>query len=376
MNQITNRQSTLNQVMAGIEKEQWRVEQMLPPDLPFERFQANVLNALRSNPSVLDATPKSLIESCMKAAYDGLRIDGREAAIVTRDMTFNRNKPHEQKVTIATYMPMAFGLIQQIYRGGEVVSMFADVIRENDKYQVLRGTAPGIYHEPLLTGERGSIIAAYSVATLKSGAVSYELLDRNDLADIRGAATTKNVWEGWAGEMSKKSAIRRHRKTLPLGDRDIVIRDSEETDVYGLDGKPEEALPMPTQRPAAPTRAQIAQQAGSESGVDMDLEEEGAVIDQEEKPKEKAKPKPKKQASSEPEKMNSRDDAIPEDEAAWRAWSEGLMNEITAAGSQDEVNAIAKREEVRLKVATTERSGFIRGLISDRLTDFAMGEER
>ena len=129
-NRSQSRGATLERVMGGIETQKWRVQQLLPPDLPFERFHGNVLNALRSNAAVLDAEPNSILEACMKAAYDGLRIDGREAAIVTHETTFGRNTKSERKVLLATYFPMAFGLIQQCYRGGEVASMYADVIRE------------------------------------------------------------------------------------------------------------------------------------------------------------------------------------------------------------------------------------------------------
>src|SRR3546814_19696043 len=76
------------------------------------------------------------------------------------------------------------------------------------------------------------IFGAYSVATLKGGYKTFEILDRNDLADIKSAAKTKKVWDRWGGEMSKKSAVRRHRKTLPLGDRDLVINDSEAAELY------------------------------------------------------------------------------------------------------------------------------------------------
>src|SRR3546814_13165314 len=86
---------------------------------------------------------------------------------------------------------------------------------------VRRGTNSGIEHEINLNDARGEIVGAYSVATLKGGYKTFEILDRNDLADIKSAARTKKVWDRWGGEMSKKSAVRRHRKTLPLGDRDL-----------------------------------------------------------------------------------------------------------------------------------------------------------
>ena len=367
-NRVQTRTSTLKRVMEGIDKQQWRVKQLLPPDLPFERFHGNVFNALRSNAAVLDAQPNSIIEACMKAAYDGLRIDGREAAIVTHETTFDRNTDKERKVTLATYFPMAFGLIQQCYRGGEVVSMYADVIKENDFYDVQRGTNPGILHKPLLTGERGEIIAAYSVATLASGAVTFELLDRKDLTDIRGAAKAQNVWKSWPGEMSKKSAIRRHRKTLPIGERDIIIRDSEETDLFVDDKDQPQQLPAAAGQTAAPTRQQIAAQINTEAGADMDVDEgTGEVIEQQEQ-------KPAKKREQKQARQDDPTEQLPEDEDAWRAWSASVQDEIAKAPSSDAVNEIAKREEKRLTAASKDRADFIRDLISDRLTDFLTGE--
>src|SRR3546814_19852729 len=73
-----------------------------------------------------------------------------------------------------------------------------------------------------LNDARGEIVGAYSVATLKGGYKTFEILDRNDLADIKSAAKTKKVWDRLGGEMSKTSAVRRPRTTLPLGDRDPV----------------------------------------------------------------------------------------------------------------------------------------------------------
>src|SRR3546814_7573865 len=79
---------------------------------------------------------------------------------------------------------MAFGLIQQVLRGGEVVAIEVEVIRQNDHYIVRRGTNSGIEHEINLNDARGEIVGAYSVATLKGGYKTFEILDRNDIAEI------------------------------------------------------------------------------------------------------------------------------------------------------------------------------------------------
>src|SRR3546814_6133172 len=76
-----------------------------------------------------------------------------------------------------------------------------------------------------LNDARGEIVGAYSVATLKGGYKTFEILDRNDLADVQSAAKTKKAWDRWGGEMSTKSAVRPPRKSLPPGDRDLVIHE-------------------------------------------------------------------------------------------------------------------------------------------------------
>jgi recombination protein RecT len=366
-NIATTRANTLNRVLDELGNREEMILGMLPPDLPLERFRANVTNALRSNAKLLDCEPNSLVQACMKAAYDGLRIDGREAVIVEYETTFNKGKPGERKVKLAQYMPMAFGLIQQVYRGGEVASMYAEVIREGDEYHVQRGTNPGIHHVPSMKGG-GKILAAYSVATLKSGATTFEFLTRFDLDDIRKAAQTDKVWNRWEGEMSKKSAVRRHRKTLPLGDRDIVIRDAEAEELYPEMRAPGIGHNQPPGFQPMPTRQAIASRQGTEAGAPLDLEDDdrdAVVIDQREKPA--AKDKPKK---TQPRKDGA-DSELPADDGEWHLWVQGVDKAVVDATDADAVNAIAQREEARLKAAPKEHADYLRGLIADRLTDFA-----
>ena len=373
------RNTTMNQVMEQLGNRAHEISNMLPQDLPIDRFQANVLNALRNTPSILDCTAASIIKSCMKAAYDGLRLDGREAALVVHENTYGKGS-EARKVKEAQYFPMAFGLNQQILRGGEVTSIYADVIYENDEYMVQRGTNAGIHHIPNLTMARGKPLAAYSVAKLKSGDITFELLTRQDIADIRGSAKTKNVWERWEGEMWKKSATRRHRKTLPLGERDIIIRDAEQDDMFDLGDQ--NRLPAPDQRQQErPTRAAIADQQGTESGAAMDLghDEDGVIIEQGEQQAkggqatQRAEPDQQTQnATAEQEGAGETVDCPGTDEE-WSLWSQDIEADLLKAETADIVNEIAKREEKRLAAATKGRADYIRGLITDKLADILTG---
>src|SRR3546814_5704400 len=85
--------------------------------------------------------------------------------------------------------------------------------------------------------------------------------------------------------MSKKAAVRRHRKTLPLGDRDLVINDSEAAELYGDIDPGRESLPAPSHQRERPTREgarqAIENRQGTEGGAPMDLDhdEDGVVIE-------------------------------------------------------------------------------------------------
>lgn len=367
----------LKTVLKALNARKDEIEAVLPPDLPFDRFHATVNQALRNNPDLFRGTVVSIINACVKAAYDGLRLDGREAALVLHSFRIAQNPDRYEDQ--AQYFPMVFGIVQQILRGGEVIAIDVDVIRANDQYQVIRGTDPKIVHVPELLKDRGAIITAYSVATLKSGAKTFQIMTKAEIDDVRKEAKTAFVWNRWEGEMSKKSVVRRHRKMLPLGDRDIV--DIEAADIYPQ-FQPQNALPDRT-APSRPTRGApaIEHQPGSE-GIpldfgDQELERDGELIEGNQqrhsagtgqkmgavggdlKGDGKGKPLP------------SVDDELPEDDNAWASWSTDVEKRILAAENAPAVRAVESAEKARIDAATQDRRDFIKFLITDRLADLA-----
>ena len=66
----------LYMVLDKLDERREEVAAVLPPDIKYETFHATVNQALRNNPDILDAAPMSIVNSCIKAAYDGLRLDG------------------------------------------------------------------------------------------------------------------------------------------------------------------------------------------------------------------------------------------------------------------------------------------------------------
>lgn len=376
----------LNTVLKALAARREEIEAVLPVDLPFDRFHATVNQALRNNPDIFKATVVSIINACVKAGYDGCRLDGREAALVLHSVKVGKNPDRWEDQ--AQYFPMVFGIVQQILRGGEVLAIDVDVIRENDKYQVSRGTNAEIIHYPELIQPRGGIVAAYSVATLKSGLKVTCLMTKLEIEDVKQEAKTKFVWNRWEGEMSKKSVVRRHRKMLPLGDRDIV--DVEATEMFPQFNQSQPALAAPPK----PTRDQgvgnaiLGDSSGTSAGAalafgNQGVEREGELIDV--KSDTGATTKVSRNSpdcnveaaatatkdANQQQKGKAVDASLPEDDAAWGQWAVDVEKRINAAGAIDDIRTIETLEKGRIDAANEGRRDFIKSLITDRLADLA-----
>lgn len=364
----------VNQILLSMRQRRDEIAATLAQDVPYDRFEANISQALRRDPEILYCTTASIVNACIHAAYDGLRLDGREAALVAHDVNVGTRQAARYEKQ-AEYFPMVRGLIKKILLGGKVVSIEVETIHANDRYQVVRGTDPSVYHEPLLDGDRGKIIAAYSIALLATGKRVTEVMPRADLDAVRAAAKTQKVWEKWPGEMSKKAVLRRHEKRLPSG-RDFI--DVEAQLLYPQFQPEQQALPAP----ARPTRQQF-QALGHDplsGGVPLDT---GASREREMVRTDGARAEPdgaaQRQVDSREEQRGdaAEQDAatnLPADSAEWAMWQADVLNKIGAAATVENVNAIHAAEKAALAAAAPKIADEITAALTDRIAELMSGD--
>ncbi|WP_244627719.1 recombinase RecT [Microvirga tunisiensis] len=182
------------------------------------------MTAIQGNMDLLRCDRKSLFNACMKAAQDGLLPDGREGAIV----------PYKGE---ATWMPMIGGIRKKVRNSGEISSWDVHAVYENDLFEFELGDDPYIKHRPALSN-KGKLIAVYSVAVLKGGEKSRDVMSIEDVEKIRAKSRSKNG--PWADptfypEMAKKTVARRHSKVLPMSSDldDLIRRDDALYDLKG-----------------------------------------------------------------------------------------------------------------------------------------------
>jgi recombination protein RecT len=197
-------------------------EAVLPKHIPIDRFARVVLTAIQATPELFNVDRRSLWNAAMKAAQDGLLPDGRLGAIVIHK---------SKRGPIATWMPMIAGIRQKVRNSGEIATWECNVVYAKDEFDYMLGDEPRIHHKPAHGSDRGEVVAAYSVATLRTGEKSREVMWADQINKIRDAARAQGgPWATHYEEMCRKTVAKRHAKVLPMSSDldDLLRRDDDE----------------------------------------------------------------------------------------------------------------------------------------------------
>ncbi len=286
MNAVT--QTNQTRTPAESFRDQWTKQESevavaLPPHIPVERFMRVVMTAVGGNADLMNADRRSLFESAMKAAQDGLLPDGRDGALVI----FNAKVKEGGKdvwIKKVQWMPMVGGILKKIRNSGELLSLSAYVVYESDEFQYTLGDEETIVHRPCLDSNRGDAKLVYAIAKTKDGGIYREIMTLKDVEKVRAVSKTgaNGPWKDWWDEMAKKTVIRRLAKRLPMSSDldDLIRRDDELYDFSGRRNDVDAQQNRIQQRgtlsqllQSKPDTAQISQQA--QEGFQIDHQSSG-----------------------------------------------------------------------------------------------------
>ena len=111
------------------------------------------------------------------------------------------------------------GLIDLARRSGQIISINAREVRENDVFEIEYGIDEKLRHVPN-RGDRGDLIGFYAMARLKDGGHQFEYMTCHEINKIRdsskSAKSKVSPWNNFYEEMSKKTVVRRLFKYLPV----------------------------------------------------------------------------------------------------------------------------------------------------------------
>ena len=199
----------------------------LPAHVTPEKFIRVAMTAIQSNPKLLECDRRSLYGELVKCASDGLMPNGSESAII----------PYGGA---AKYQPMVKGICKLARNSGEISTMDALVVYENDQYEAWIDEKGQHFKHIKAKTNRGAPILTYAYALTKDGGFYFEEMDEEQMRAIEACSRGKDSpWKGsFKDEMKRKSALKRLAKfRLPSStDLDEVI--SRDDDMYDLNAAP------------------------------------------------------------------------------------------------------------------------------------------
>lgn len=184
----------------------------LPKHMKSDRLARIALTEIRKVPTLAKCDQTSFLGAIMQCAQLGLEPGGALGHAYLLPFE-NRKKGITEVQFIVGYR----GMIDLARRSGQIVSLTARTVHENDEFSYQYGLNEDLKHVPA-TGDRGALLYVYAVAKLKDGGVQFEVMSRSDIDKVRAQSKAGNYgpWQTHYDEMAKKTVIRRLFKYLPV----------------------------------------------------------------------------------------------------------------------------------------------------------------
>lgn len=190
-----------------IKKMEGEIAKALPSVITPERFTRITLSALSTNTKLQECTPQSFLGAMMTAAQLGME----------------PNTPLGQAYLIPYGKQCQFqlgykGLIDLAYRSGEVSTIQAHAVYENDEFEYSFGLEPTLRHVPAKQN-RGEPILFYAMFRTKDGGYGFEVMSIDDIrthAQKYSKSFGNGPWQTNFEEMAKKTVLKRVMKYAPL----------------------------------------------------------------------------------------------------------------------------------------------------------------
>ena len=208
---VTNsNQKNLQNYIKAMEKQ---IAKALPSVITPDRFTRIVLSAISANPKLGDTTPESFLGAMMTAAQLGVEPNTPLGQAYLLPYWNSKKKCFECQFQLGYK-----GMIDLAYRSGEVSTIQAQVVYENDKFNFSYGLEPKLEHVPA-TSDRGDAVYVYAVFRTKDGGFGFEVMSMDDVrshAAKYSKSFNNGPWQTNFEEMAKKTVLKKVLKYAPL----------------------------------------------------------------------------------------------------------------------------------------------------------------
>jgi recombination protein RecT len=214
------------------------IKKALPSVLTPERFTRMVLSALSTNPKLAGCTPASFLGAMMTAAQLGVEPNTPlgQAYLI----------PYSNHGTDEVQFQLGYkGLIDLAYRSGQVSTIQAHVVRENDHFEYALGLDPKLEHVPAASN-RGEATHYYAVVRMKDGGFCFAVMSKEEVEAharkySKAYSSGYSPWKTNFDEMAKKTVLKRALKYAPMKSefvrgvtQDMSVKTEISDDMYSV----------------------------------------------------------------------------------------------------------------------------------------------
>lgn len=202
-----------DQVKYLLEQNKEAIFAAVPKHLTAERLLQVATQVAITTPGLKNCYVPSLIGAIMQCTMMGLEpntVLGHAYLIPFR----NKKKNRTDVQVIIGYK----GLIDLARRSGQIISIAAHEVCQNDHFDYMYGLVERLEHKPA-EGERGPITHFYAVAHMKDGGHAFEVMTRAAVELIMKGSQSKGEygpWKEFFSEMGRKTVWRRLAKYCPI----------------------------------------------------------------------------------------------------------------------------------------------------------------
>lgn len=213
------RDAGIGNVKAFFEAQKSTLSAVLPKHVSPDRMLKIALGALRTTPKLMNCSVESLMGAVVHCSQLGLEPNTPlgHAYLIPFE---NRSRGVTEVQIVLGYK----GLVDLARRSGQIVSIAAHEVCENDEFEFSYGLEETLVHKPAMGKPRGAVVAFYAVAKLVGGGHAFEVMSAEQINEIRDASQNykfardkaKTVWGQHYAEMGRKTVLRRLVKYLPV----------------------------------------------------------------------------------------------------------------------------------------------------------------
>lgn len=202
------------------------IKKALPSVMTPERFTRIAISALNNNPKLQQCTQLSFLGALMTSAQLGLEPNTPlgQAYLI----------PYKNKGILECQFQIGYkGLIDLAYRNGQMQTIMAQVVYENDEFMYEYGLEPKLVHRPAFV-DRGEPVYYYGYFRTVNGGYGMSVMSKPDMEEYartysKAYDTEYSPWKTNYDEMAKKTVIKQALKYAPIKTDFVRALSTDET---------------------------------------------------------------------------------------------------------------------------------------------------